>query len=103
MVWQSHSLVLQACFVMSTPLQRLPRPEQMREESTSSPAMVRSAAEHEGLRRRIGELGEWFHNLDLHGVPTAPDHFLGDFPNVKWKHIAPALPADVSGATVLDI
>ena len=32
-----------------------------------------------------------------------PNHFLGDFPNVKWKHIAPALPADLSGASVLDI
>ncbi len=53
--------------------------------------------------RRIGELGEWFHNLDLHGVATAPDHFLGDFPNVKWRPIASAIPADLSGATVLDI
>ena len=40
------------------------------------------------LKRKIESLGDWFHNLDLHGVPTAPDHFLGDFPNVKWKHIA---------------
>jgi tRNA (mo5U34)-methyltransferase len=55
------------------------------------------------LARRIGELGEWFHNLDLHGVRTAPNHFLGDFPNVKWKHIGPALPADLNGASVLDI
>lgn len=55
------------------------------------------------LRERIQELGEWFHNLDLHGVSTAPHHFLGDFPNVKWKQIAPAIPIDLSGATVLDI
>src|SRR5579862_3232621 len=55
------------------------------------------------LTRRIGEMGEWFHNINLNGVLTAPHHFLGDFPNVKWKHIAPALPADLSGATVLDI
>lgn len=59
--------------------------------------------DREMLVRQIAELGEWFHNLDLHGVPTAPNHFLGDFPNVKWKHIARALPVDLSGATVLDI
>ena len=40
------------------------------------------------LAQRISELGEWFHNVDLHGVPTAPHHFLGDFPNIKWKQIA---------------
>jgi len=55
------------------------------------------------LTRRIGELGEWFHNLDLYGVRTAPNHFLGDFPNIKWKHIQSAVPSDLSGATVLDI
>src|SRR2546421_5670303 len=55
------------------------------------------------LAQRISELGDWFHNLDLHGVPTAPHHFLGDFPNIKWKHISQAIPQDLSGATVLDI
>ena len=55
------------------------------------------------LANRITELGEWFHNIDLMGTPTAPEHFLGDFPRVKWKNIAPALPEDLSGATVLDI
>src|SRR5438270_8217740 len=59
--------------------------------------------DREWLTRRVGELGEWFHNLDLNGVSTAPNHFLGDFPNVKWKQIAPAIPLDLSGATVLDI
>ncbi len=55
------------------------------------------------LTRRIEELGEWFHNLDLHGVRTAPNHFLGDFPNVKWKYIQRAIPQDLAGASVLDI
>lgn len=55
------------------------------------------------LERRIAELGEWFHNLDLHGVRTAPHHFLGDFPSIKWKDISSAIPEDLSGATVLDI
>jgi tRNA (mo5U34)-methyltransferase len=48
-------------------------------------------------------LGDWFHNLDLNGVQTAPAHFLGDFPNVKWKRFAHALPADLTGKSVLDI
>jgi tRNA (mo5U34)-methyltransferase len=55
------------------------------------------------LAREITELGDWFHNIDLYGVPTAPDHFLGDFPNVKWKHIEKEIPKDLTGATVLDI
>ncbi|MBV9622381.1 MAG: TIGR04290 family methyltransferase [Acidobacteria bacterium] len=55
------------------------------------------------LRERIRELGEWFHNLNLHGVPTAPHHFLGDFPNIKWRQIAHAIPENLSGATVLDV
>jgi tRNA (mo5U34)-methyltransferase len=48
-------------------------------------------------------LGDWFHNLDLCGVRTAPDHFLGDFPNVKWRDIAKEIPVDLSGASVLDV
>src|SRR5438477_55751 len=55
------------------------------------------------LTKQVEELGEWFHNIDLLGVPTAPRHFLGDFPNIKWKHIARAIPTDLSGATVLDV
>src|SRR5947209_14678950 len=55
------------------------------------------------LAQRISELGDWFHNLDLHGVPTAPHHFLGDFPNIKWRQIANAIPQDLTGATVLDV
>jgi tRNA (mo5U34)-methyltransferase len=55
------------------------------------------------LNERIHELGEWFHNLDLFGVKTAPNHFLGDFPNIKWKQISPAIPERLDGATVLDI
>ena len=47
------------------------------------PHQPRASIDREALARRIGELGEWFHNLDLLGVSTAPNHFLGDFPNVK--------------------
>src|SRR6059058_5964950 len=55
------------------------------------------------LAQRISELGDWFHNLDLHGVPTAPHHFLGDFPSIKWKQIASMIPEDLTGASVLDV
>jgi tRNA (mo5U34)-methyltransferase len=37
------------------------------------------------------------------GVWTAPDHFLGDYPNVKWCHYADAIPRDLRGKSVLDI
>lgn len=55
------------------------------------------------IRERVEELGKWFHNLDLRGVPTAPDHFLGDYPMVKWQNFASAVPLDLSGMSVLDI
>jgi tRNA (mo5U34)-methyltransferase len=57
----------------------------------------------EDIRRGISDLGEWFHNIDLGGIPTAPHHSLGDYPATKWARIAPALPADLRGWTVLDI
>jgi tRNA (mo5U34)-methyltransferase len=55
------------------------------------------------IERRVHELGDWFQNLDLCGVRTAPDHFLGDYPNFKWRTFQHAIPADLSGKTVLDI
>ena len=55
------------------------------------------------IEKRVAELGEWFHNIDLKGVQTAPNHFLGDFPKVKWQDVAQVFPEDMSGATVLDL
>jgi tRNA (mo5U34)-methyltransferase len=55
------------------------------------------------IRERVRELGRWFHNMDLRGVLTAPDHAHGDYPNCKWQAFAHALPADLRGKTVLDI
>jgi tRNA (mo5U34)-methyltransferase len=55
------------------------------------------------LQARVAELGPWFHNMDLGGVWTAPDHFLGNYPNEKFQRFAPHLPADLSGKSVLDI
>ncbi|MGV3616488.1 MAG: TIGR04290 family methyltransferase [Fimbriimonas sp.] len=56
------------------------------------------------LQREVKRLGPWFHNVRLpDGTSTAPDHFLGDFPNFKWQQLAPHLPTDLRGWTVLDI
>src|SRR3569623_968371 len=55
------------------------------------------------IEAKVEELGPWFHNLDLDGVSTAPTHFLGDYPAVKWKRFSSAIPADLTGRTVLDI
>jgi tRNA (mo5U34)-methyltransferase len=57
----------------------------------------------EQLEQRIRALGDWFHNIDLGGVQTAPDHFLGDYPRVKWERFRRGIPEDLSGKTVLDI
>ena len=64
---------------------------------------MQSVLTAEQIQQHICELGPWFHNLNLGGVQTAPQHFLGDYPRVKWQRFADALPADLHGQTVLDI
>ena len=55
------------------------------------------------ISENVRRLGKWFHNIDLGGIKTAPDHFLGDYPNVKFREFAHAIPADLTGKSVLDI
>ena len=55
------------------------------------------------IRSRIERLGPWFHNMELQGIKTAPTHFLGDYPALKWRRFAHAIPQDLTGRTVLDI
>ncbi|HEX8447197.1 MAG TPA: TIGR04290 family methyltransferase [Sphingomonas sp.] len=55
------------------------------------------------IRDRIAALAPWFQNLDIRGIATAPDHFLGDYPRAKFRRFAAALPADLTGKSVLDI
>lgn len=55
------------------------------------------------IRRRIEALGPWFHNIDLDGVKTAPNHPLGDYPAVKWARFASAIRDGIPGRSVLDI
>jgi tRNA (mo5U34)-methyltransferase len=62
-----------------------------------------SDATTDEIRRGVADLGEWFHNIDLRGVPTAPRHPLGDYPTYKWARFASAIPLDLRGWTVLDI
>ena len=57
----------------------------------------------DAIRARADALGPWFHNMNLKGVWTAPHHFLGDYPGAKFRRFADALPADLSGKSVLDI
>jgi tRNA (mo5U34)-methyltransferase len=55
------------------------------------------------IRARVRDLGKWFHNLDLRGVQTAPNHFLGNYPQNKFQRFAQAIPSDLRGKSVLDI
>lgn len=57
----------------------------------------------EEIQAKVAALGPWFHNMELDGVPTAPDHFLGNYPSDKWHRFAHAIPADLTGRSVLDI
>ena len=64
---------------------------------------ISATPEQAETRRRIKELGPWFQNMTIDGVATAPDHFLGDYPTMKWKKFRDAVPADLQGRSVLDI
>jgi tRNA (mo5U34)-methyltransferase len=55
------------------------------------------------LQQRIQDLGPWFHNLNLNGVETAPNHYLGDYPRFKWRDFQRVIPESLSGKSVLDI
>jgi tRNA (mo5U34)-methyltransferase len=41
--------------------------------------------------------------MRLGGIETAPNHFLGDYPAVKFAMFRDIIPADLTGWTVLDI
>src|SRR3954466_15523438 len=55
------------------------------------------------IRDRVRELAPWFHNFDLRGVTTAPEHFLGNYPEQHWQTFEHAVPTDLSGRSVLDV
>lgn len=64
---------------------------------------LKTDTEAEVLQEQIAALGPWFHNLRLNGIETAPDHFLGDYPEAKFAGFRHALPEDLTGKSVLDI
>jgi tRNA (mo5U34)-methyltransferase len=74
--------------------------EMIRGERIGAAEPARAESE---LRREIAHLAPWFHNLELRGVETAPDHFLGNYPRDNWHRFAHAMPDDLSGRTVLDV
>src|SRR5512142_1286004 len=41
--------------------------------------------------------------MELGGVWTAPEHFLGDYPALKWRRFSQAIPRDLRGRSVLDV
>ncbi len=65
--------------------------------------MIEHVDASEPLQRKIQALAPWFHNLELQGIPTAPEHFLGNYPADNWRRFAHVVPGDLSGRTVLDI
>src|SRR5688572_12922414 len=71
--------------------------------SASNTAQLNGTWTPEKIEKRVRELGTWFHNMNLRGVQTAPNHFLGDYPTVKWLGFADAVPKDLTGKSVLDI
>ena len=69
-----------------------------------APARIVRGGEAERLREEVEALAPWFQNIDLgHGILTAPAHFLGDYPAIKFSGFADALPDDLGGKSVLDI
>ncbi|HLI82452.1 MAG TPA: TIGR04290 family methyltransferase [Bryobacteraceae bacterium] len=69
----------------------------------STGSIARGQWTEDEIRARVRQLGKWFHNLRLGGVETAPDHFLGDYPALKWRVLEQCLPRDLRGRTVLDV
>lgn len=65
---------------------------------------LKMAESQSDVEREVDRLGPWFHNLHLPGgTQTAAGHYLGDFPRRHWLRIAPHLPADLHGWSVLDV
>ena len=62
--------------------------------------MSRSASP---IAAEIAALGPWFQNMELHGIATAPNHFLGDYPRIKWESFSHCIQADLTDQSVLDI
>jgi tRNA (mo5U34)-methyltransferase len=71
--------------------------------TVSAPNIQARIQQENSLAEQISTLGPWFHNINLRGIQTAPEHFLGDYPRIKFDRFRDAIPQDLSGKTVLDI
>ncbi len=71
--------------------------------SQSQQSLLEERNSPAAIEEQVEALGPWFHNLRLKGVQTAPEHFLGDYPEVKFERFRDAIPQDLTGKTVLDI
>ncbi len=67
------------------------------------PQTCAAESERVAIEQQVAALGEWFQNLNLKGVQTAPHHFLGDYPQIKWRRLAPFLPENLEGKSVLEV
>lgn len=70
---------------------------------STAPSADAEMIQSDDLGARIEALRPWFHNLRLNGIETAPEHFLGDYPQAKYARFRAALPHDLSGKSVLDV
>ncbi|SRR5258705_5671146 len=77
--------------------------EAIRKEAQMASVLTAKPLNEKSIERRISALGPWFHNICLGGIQTAPEHFLGDYPRVKFESFREAIPLDLTGKTVLDI
>lgn len=75
-------------------------PTEVREPGT---ALGDAVLDRDTVRHDVESLAPWFHDLELNGVRTAPDHPLGNFLQELWATVSPAFPSDMTGRTVLDI
>jgi tRNA (mo5U34)-methyltransferase len=71
--------------------------------ATAGPRRAAGTESTGSLAARIEQLGPWFHDLELDGIRTAPDHALGNALRDLWAVVRPAFPDDLTGTTVLDI
>ena len=54
-------------------------------------------------RDAIDRLGPWFQNVRVDGLETVPGHPLGDYPEAYFRLFAHAIPADLTGWSVLEV
>src|SRR3569832_1470658 len=80
---------------------RRKRTKPRRNHSSMPSTPLHAAQEIRTLKERTAALGPWSHNKRLCGVQTAPDHFLGDYPQIKYDRFSDSLPRNLTGLFVL--